>query len=357
MKLYHLSDLHLGVDPPALGRVRHRRLVFEKMKELAHRALEEGVRFLLLAGDVFDSNAVSTELVLSFLELLASFEGLNFVLIPGGGGAHREVSGHDAYTPDSVYRRLEVRAFFSRHKNLHLLTPEEPVASFPEEDVSFYGGFFAYPRARLREETAFHVALLHGPFGERADFGEISLRTPEAQQYDYLALGHYHSFRRLTPRAAYSGAFLQFEFLPRAEGVSGYVEVELSPSEEPRVIYHSFPDAPRFIYHELFTPEDLRRLEETDFEHTYVKITGYLSHLRPKLEALKARYPERVFFAEAAELEPEAMTFVKILEDILARRAPEELRQEVKELLLYGLQVSAKRPNLERFLKDKYGLW
>ncbi len=357
MKLYHLSDLHLGVDPPALGRARHRRLVFEKLKEVARRASEEGVKFLLLAGDIFDSNAVSTELVLSFLELLASFEGLNFVLIPGGGSAHREVSGHDAYTPDSVYRRLEVRAFFSRHKNLHLLTPKEPVVSFPDEGVSFYGGFFAYPRARLREETPFHVALIHGPFGERKDFGEISLEAPEAREFDYLALGHYHSFRRLTPRAAYSGAFLQFEFLPRTDGVSGYVEVELLPSAEPRITYHPFPDAPRFLYHEVFTPEDLRRLEETDFGHTYVKVTAYLSHLRPALLDLKERFPERVFFAEAAELEPEALTFVKILERILARRAPEELRQEIKELLLYGLQVSAKRPNLERFLKDKYGLW
>lgn len=356
MKLYHLSDLHLGVDPPALGRERHRRLVFEKLSGVIKRAREEGVNFIVLAGDVFDSNALSSALVLSLLELLAVAEEINFILLPGGGRLHGEVSGHDAYTQDSLYRRLEVKSFFDRHPNLRLLTPEAPVAVFPQEGIAFYGGFFDLPRAPLVEGIDYHVAVMHGAFGERKEFGEKSLNTPQVEKYDYLALGHYHAFKKITPRAAYAGAFLQFEFLPRGQGASGYLEIELSPEGEPLISYQAFSDAPLFLYRRVLSPTELASLEAMDFKNTFVRVTEYLSEFREPLKRLKERFPSRISFSEAAEVSAGDLTVLAVLDKILARKVPEEHQEEVKELLLYGLRVSARRREIEQFLRDKYGL-
>ena len=358
MKLYHLSDLHLGVDPPAVGRAHHQRTTMEKLREVIDRARGEGMRFVVLAGDIFDSNALPSSLVLEFLELLSEAKDVNFILLPGGGNAHsEEVSGHDAYTENSIYRRLEVKSHFDRNDHLHLLTPEAPAAVFEEEGVAFYGGFFDYPRAELAEGVSHHVAVMHGAFGERREFKEKSLKDERAEAYDYLALGHYHRFKRVSDRAAYSGAFIQFEFLPYREGTSGYVEVDLSTSPHPQIIYRAFEDAPRFLCFKVLSGEDLEKLEAAlGFEHCHVKVTGYLEDFRADLEQIKARCPDRVRVDDAAEIRREALVFAEALERILEQTVPEELREEVREVLLYGLQVSSSRSDFERFLRDKYGL-
>ncbi|OAQ20649.1 metallophosphoesterase family protein [Thermosulfurimonas dismutans] len=357
MKLYHLSDLHLGVESPFLGRAGHQRMVMRKLREVISRAREEDVKFVVLAGDIFDSNALSSSLVLEFLELLSEAKDVNFILLPGGGNAHREeVSGHDAYTENSLYRRLEVKSYFDRKDHLFLLTPEDPVAVFREEGMAFYGGFFDYPKTRLAEGVSYHVAVMHGAFGERPEFKEKSLKDERALAYDYLALGHYHRFKMLSNKAAYSGAFIQFEFLPYRKGASGYVEVDLSISPHPQIAYRAFEDAPRFIYFKVLSDKDLEKLKTLDFEHSYVKITGYLEDFRDDLEEIKNRYPDRIRIDEAAEIKREALIFVEALEKILEKKVPEELREEVKEVLLYGLKISSRKSDFERFLRDKYGL-
>ncbi len=356
MRLYHLADLHLGVDPPGLGRELYRRLVFEKLTEVIEEARREAVKFIIFAGDTFDSNALATSTVLSFLRFLAEVRDINFIFLPGGGGDfYGEVSGHDAYGPDSLYRRLEVRSFWERAGNLHLLTPEAPSLVFPEEKVAFYGGFFDYPRAALCEEAIYHVAVLHGAFGERAEFGEKPLSSPQLARYDYLALGHYHRFRKLGPKAAYAGAFLQFEFLPHQDATSGYVVVELK-RPAPRLTYRELADAPRFLHLQVLDENDLERLKKLDFERTFVKITAYLAPLETPLLELKKQLPDRLFLAEGAHIEPENLTFYQILERIITDKVPEHYQAEVKELLLYGLKISPQRTKIEKFLQDKYGL-
>jgi len=357
MKLYHLSDLHIGVESPVLRRTGHQRIVIRKLREVIDRAREEGVKFIVLAGDIFDSNALSSSLVLEFLELLSEAKDINFILLPGGGNTHREeVNGHDAYTENSLYRRLEVKSYFDRKDHLFLLTPKDPVAVFKKESIAFYGGFFDYPRTKLAEGVLYHVAVMHGAFGERPELGEKSLKDPKVEVYDYIALGHYHRFKKVSNKAAYSGAFIQFEFLPYREGVSGYVEVDLSTSPYPQITYRAFEDAPRFIYFKVLCGEDLEKLKTLDFEHSYVRITGYLEDFKDDLEKIKNRYPDKIRIDETAEIKRESFIFIKALEKILERKVPEELREEVKEILLYGLQVSSRKSDFERFLRDKYDL-
>gem|GEM_PF-3560067 len=358
MKIYHLADLHLGVNPPLLGEREHTRITLRKLDEVISKAQKEGVKFIVFAGDIFDSNALPTSLAKEFFELLARNQGLYFVLLPGGGQRHEdEISGHDAYTRDSLYHRLEIRSYFEHFNHLKLLTPEQPVALFREEGVAFYGGFFDLPRTTPQTEARFHVAVMHGAFGERRDFGEVNLASEKTLFYDYLALGHYHRFKPVTEKAAYSGAFVQFEFLPYKDGTSGYLEVELSSSPL-RLQYHTFEDAPRFIYHRVFSDKDLellRRLDSNSYQYFYVKIVSYLQKFEQQIKSFKERWGERIQIgAEAPIRKEESSIFVSILEEILRDKVPEEYRREVEEFLLYGLLVSYQKAHLERFLKHRF---
>ena len=354
MKLYHLSDLHFGVSPPSLGEDAHQKIVLRKLQEVIERAEREGVRFVVLAGDTFDSNALPSALVKKLLGLLARYQRVNFILLPGGGKKDQQgIRGHDAYTKDSLYRRLEVSSYFEQ-PHLFLLTPENPVVLFKEEGVAFYGGFFDFPRAEPQTEARFHVAVMHGAFGEREDFGEIPLTQERSLFYDYLALGHYHRHRRLTEKAAYSGAFVQFEFLPYQEGTSGYLEVDLS-SSPPKLRYHVFEDAPRFLYHRVLNAGDLEALKQLDFNFCNVKIVSYLKKFKEDIRALQAKWGQKVQVSDEVEIpEEEASLILGPLEEILAEKVPEEFRQEVEEFLLYGLLVSHQKGHLEKFLKARF---
>ncbi len=326
----------------------------EKLRRVIERARREGVRFVVFAGDTFDSNALPSSIPTEFFELLSRATDINFVILPGGGSLHsEEVSGHDAYTEDSLYRRLEVRSFFVTSDNLRLLTPEEPVAVFGSE-AAFYGGFFDYPRVRKVSEVRYHIAVIHGAFGRRSEFDEKPLDHPSLSFYHYIALGHYHSFKRVSERAAYSGAFVQFEFLPYGDATSGYIEVDLS-SDPPEITYIPFEDAPKFLYLKVLSERDLEKLRGLDFESSFVRITEYLEEFREDLEELKRRYPERVRINEGAEVKRDSLILLEILDEILKRRVPEHLREEVSEVLHYGLRLSLRRAEFERFLREKYG--
>ena len=346
----------MGVDSSALGREGHFQLVKKKLAQVIEEARREGVEFILLAGDTFDSNALPTSWVLEFLEILGSAPDLRFVLLPGGGGLHQEeISGHDAYTRDSLYRRPEIRAYLENKNHLFLLTPENPVLVFKEKGLAFYGGFFHYPRSPLVEGIPYHLAVMHGAFGERASLGEISLKTSQAQNYHYLALGHYHRFKKVSERAYYSGAFVQFEYPPFGEAQSGFLEVKLEEGT-PRASFRTLEDAPRFLSCQIFTEEDLERLRSLDFTHTFVKIVAYLEDWEEALKDLLQGHPSQIRVGAEAKVKRETLFFKETLEKILQEKIPEEWRSEVEEILLFALGISTRRSEFEGFLKDKFRL-
>ena len=357
MKLYHLSDLHLGIKPGAFEGDIYTKLVYENLKRVCEKAVEEKASFVLIAGDVFDSNYLSSSIAINFLKFLKEFSELNFILIPGGGGEKREeIQGHDAYTQDSIYRRPEVKILLS--DNIYLLTPENPVQSFPKENIAFYGGFFDFPKSPLITGINRHVALIHGAFGEREDFGEIAIYPSIEQRFDYLALGHYHRFKKVSEKAFYSGAFIQFEFPPSGVAESGYVEVFWKGSEL-KVKRKVLPQAPRYEVIKVFTEEDLAKLksylaEEKAFN--FIKVSSYLEDFKDDLTNLAIKHKGKFTLDPNALVTRKDLFYTEILEGILTEKVPEELKQEVRDFLLYGLQVSARKRDLEKFLLTKYTL-
>ena len=255
MKFAHVADAHLGVRAPlqadvAGGAFLDRQLA--SLEEICFDAAGRGAQLLVSAGDLFDSNRVSAETSARMASLIRSHPELTFVLLPGGGRATGEVTGHDAYAIDSVYRRVEV-ASLAAAGSTALLTPEAPEYRHegPDGVVRFTGGFFDLPDPVTSTATAaggrsaaghgaavgegqadhdvrWNVAVVHAGVGT---YGELPSEVVAEHDADYIALGHYHRYQQIALKnggcAVYPGPPLPFEFT-NAAAAGGYILVELS---------------------------------------------------------------------------------------------------------------------------------
>jgi DNA repair exonuclease SbcCD nuclease subunit len=206
-RLLHMADVHLGARHQDLGEVaaQQRERQFAAFRRAVDLALEERVDAVLVAGDLFDSNQQprrSVERAAAEFGRLAA-AGIRTVLIPGT---------HDVYDPSSIYRVHDIAALAGQRPDselVTLLTPERPEIVFPGLDLVVFGrvaptkrmahspldGFTAGkdPRARWR------VGMVHGSLRIEGRLEDDAVIFTEAEiaasGLDYLALGHWHSFR------------------------------------------------------------------------------------------------------------------------------------------------------------------
>jgi DNA repair exonuclease SbcCD nuclease subunit len=204
--LVHSSDLHVDEDHAAASRGGDGTAGLRAVLATA-RAVRADV--ILLAGDTFENNQLSSAILDRAASLLAEVD-MPVVILPGN---------HDPALADSVF----VRGCFSRIPSLRILgvTHEEAVP-FPAFDLEIWGhahrDYFSMaplrgPRPR---STHWQVAMAHGhyePPETRANplrpswvFSDEEIAATGA---DYLALGHWDRPMRvgngLVP-AYYSGS-------------------------------------------------------------------------------------------------------------------------------------------------------
>jgi DNA repair exonuclease SbcCD nuclease subunit len=204
--LVHSSDLHVDEDYAAASRGGDGTAGLRAVLATA-RAVRADV--ILLAGDTFENNQLSSAILDRAASLLAEVD-MPVVILPGN---------HDPALADSVF----VRGCFSRIPSLRILgvTHEEAVP-FPAFDLEIWGhahrDYFSMaplrgPRPR---STHWQVAMAHGhyePPETRANplrpswvFSDEEIAATGA---DYLALGHWDRPMRvgngLVP-AYYSGS-------------------------------------------------------------------------------------------------------------------------------------------------------
>lgn len=185
--LVHSSDLHVDDDPHQGPYGDDGTTGLRVVLDAARQAEAD---YVLLVGDIFDSNRQSPALVAQCAELLCA-AGRPVIVLPGN---------HDPLTPDSVWRRGGLNQL--PHVAIIGLTHEQAV-HFPEHDVEFWGHpHWDYnnmvplrdPRPRW---ARWHVTLAHGHY---EDDGVVPLRPSwlisnaeiEATRADYLALGHWN---------------------------------------------------------------------------------------------------------------------------------------------------------------------
>ncbi len=222
IKILHTADVHLGAKFAFLGKRggEHRRQLLSTFSKTMDLARTSQVDFILIAGDLFDSNhppRAALEEVVEELRRVGE-EGIEVLLAPGT---------HDRLGRDCVYNEDA----WDSLPHLHVFRQEGwGEKRMENRGVAFYGWGYAGRAGRdpltllpgaEGDEEVWRVGLLHGSLlrpglidQEEVGFTPGSLT---ASGLDYLALGHWHSFQDLSaggttcaypgsPEALYPGA-------------------------------------------------------------------------------------------------------------------------------------------------------
>jgi exonuclease SbcD len=220
-RLLHMADVHLGARHRDLGAAaqQQRERQFAAFRRAIDTAIDRKVDAVLIAGDLFDSNAQpqrSVEKAASELRRLAD-QGIPAVIIPGT---------HDCYDQTSIYRSLDLETLAGLPEGsgqITVLTPQKPEVVLHAADTVVFGRIFdtkKAPRSALAgfdsssDTRAKHrVGMIHGALiiPGVVDSDDVTFTTDEiaASGLHYLALGHWHSFtqgRAGDTTWAYSGA-------------------------------------------------------------------------------------------------------------------------------------------------------
>ena len=207
IKFLHCADLHLDSPLAALDprRAQVRRNEFRAaFTSLTLYAKMNKLDFLLISGDLFDSEFVSKETIALLKREFAGIPDCEVIIAPGN---------HDPYTPTSFYRRADFTP------NVHIFdTDELSCFDFPEKNTSVYGYAFTsteldqcpFAGTHPTDRSKINILMAHGEIGK-----SVSTNCPipndalASTGYDYAALGHYHDFSGVkqlgTTYYAYSG--------------------------------------------------------------------------------------------------------------------------------------------------------
>ncbi len=234
MKFLHTADWQIGMKAESVGTARQR--VRDERLQAGRRAIdlakENSVDFILVAGDLFEDNAVDRSLVQKVADILRAFEGPVYI-IPGN---------HDPLVPGSVWDHPAWKS----SDNLVILADEKPLGLdsctlFPCPIYEKHSS--RNPSAWIEAETgkSINIGLAHGTV-EGVQQDELDYPIPrdaaERAGLDYLALGHWHSTTTYpstdgATRMAYSGTHEASKFGERDSGNVLIVEIE-GPGAKPK---------------------------------------------------------------------------------------------------------------------------
>ena len=210
IKILHTADIHLGREFPFLrekGREYRSQLLrtFERIVDLA---IAEDVSLLLIAGDLFDTNRVYGIIIDKVLSAFQKLEkqGIPVCVLPGT---------HDVYDEGSIYR------FVRFPSNVTVFTPEHDHETYGDLKLTVYGkasdgrsvGESPIQGLSLVKESECHIGMAHCSVkieGWIEHDTQILDRNEIANSgFDYLALGHWHSFQDFSQgdtKALYCGS-------------------------------------------------------------------------------------------------------------------------------------------------------
>ena len=216
MKFIHAADLHLDTPFSGLEQTSRelakklRAAPFESLANIVDQALAEAVEFVLLAGDLYNTQRVNIKAQSLFIDQLDRLDeaGIPVFLIRG----NHDFSTADSETlslpfPNNVYT-------YSEEVQTHVVEIKSgervAVTGFSYDKQWIFDRKIAeYPSRRA--DVDLHIGMLHGSLEgmqtKEANYAPFSVSELRTKNYDYWALGHIHQREKLSdsPPVYYSG--------------------------------------------------------------------------------------------------------------------------------------------------------
>ena len=302
MKILHTADLH--IDSPltshlSADKVRERRAeLFSTFSAMVESAAECGIKIMIIAGDLFDSDKITKTARKRTLALLAAHKEISFFYLPGNHEEMGLIAGEDAL-PENLFLFSKDWSYFA--------SGDLVIAGRSSTSQDMFETLSLPADKR-------NIVVLHGELRDRSDEGGvIGRRDAVGRNIDYLALGHYHSYsaEKIDDRctAVYAGT-------PEGRGFDelgdkGFV---LLDSSEAGITHRFVPFARRRLHEvevDLTDAADLYELERRaasalsaipDSDLTRLMITGYRQvGFSVDTAALMARFGRNFYYFEVKD--------------------------------------------------------
>ena len=182
MKIIHTADIHLGSKlESSLTKEKRMDLLMSirsSFNNLVLYARNNGVKAILLCGDIFDSDRPFLKDRKFFLDLIRRNEDLTFYYLKGN---------HDSLDTKEYENLKNLKLFGSSWKSYDI---EDVTISSIEIDETNKQSL--YSTLNLRKDR-FNIVMLHGSInGNHKDPNYIDLANLSNKNINYLALGHIH---------------------------------------------------------------------------------------------------------------------------------------------------------------------
>jgi DNA repair exonuclease SbcCD nuclease subunit len=232
----HTADWHIGNSFSGFDREMRQKLhraIFRAVELTFIYARNKNIPLLLCAGDAVDNGQTcAKEDLLEMFKIIRKYPVIRVVMIAGN---------HDPPVAGNIYHRIEKDNY---PENFHLVKEDEVIA-YPEWNLEIYASSarekngkynpLEWVKQETRDSGKLRIGLCHGTIENEAFSGDTFPIPPgfaRERGLDYLALGDWHSFKKINARTYYPGVPEPLQF-----GDDGYpLEVTLrGPGEIPEV--------------------------------------------------------------------------------------------------------------------------
>lgn len=206
VRFLHTSDLHIGkrfgnLPEDLRGRLREAR--HTAIDRLAAQARAHNTDTVLLAGDTFDTETPSPQVLRQALAAIGGHADLRWVILPGN---------HDSLAAEELWDQIRR----SKPDNLLLAHDPEPLWLSSEAVVLPAACTARRPGRDLTAwmedcdtDAAVRIGLAHGAIQNFSEDGTgtdiIAPNRASLADLDYLALGDWHGLKEINAKTWYSG--------------------------------------------------------------------------------------------------------------------------------------------------------
>jgi hypothetical protein len=213
MKVVHLSDIHLGFKQysrqTAHGHNQREADIARVFRDAIEKIIEIEPDLILVGGDVFHNVRPTNPAILhayqQFSKLVKAVPDAEIVMVAGN---HDQPRTSETGCLLGLFESLGISVATDEPRRFALRGGEASVLAIPHK---------LGPRPKLDPDPTarFNLLLIHreyeplyrkfGGISERSA-GYLTLNELSPQNWDYVALGHYHVYSEIAPNAYYSGS-------------------------------------------------------------------------------------------------------------------------------------------------------
>jgi len=247
MRLLHLADTHLGYSAyrkTTEEGVNQREMdVYDAFTQCIDYAVGIKPDLVLHAGDLFDSVRPTNRAITIALQqiLRLSKENIPFIMVSGN---HETPKLKETGNILRIFEHLEnvYPIHTNRYETISLKNKEETITIHAIPHCQTPQEFEAnFKKITLDKQAEYNVLLSHGAVTgikefKMNEFNELFIPVKNLKDdFDYIALGHYHSYTKLQENAFYAGSTEHFSFT-EAGDQKGLLDIELGKQPKHRFI-------------------------------------------------------------------------------------------------------------------------